>query len=529
MDIANTTHALTRRTLVGAGAAAAALAGLGSLVGRGAVAPQAARADDAKPAIVIGRPADSDNLDPVTCVGNTNIFIFNLILEGLLMTSDDGGSIECCLADSYDISDDGCVYTFHVKEGLVFSDGSAVTAEDWQWTFDRAIQTEDSNWHSCVENIDHVECPDDTTVEVTLKQPAASTLACLAIFELGVQSKAYYDQVGAEEYKNKIIGTGPFQVKEWKRGEYLTLEANPNYREEGVPAAQEVEFKVVADDNSRLIQLQGGDIDAATDLPLSTLSQLEGDANCSPHADASTVTRFMALNTQNEYLANQDVRKALTLATNPQELVDMATYGYGTAIGTIFAPTSEFCDADLAPNTQDLDGAKKLLENAGYGSGFSLGILIRGGNAFESQIATVLAYQWSQIGVTLNIEEAEATSYKERMYGMDFDTLIDYWSDDIQDPAPFMEFVFDFDQAAGFDTNFQQPDDMVALNDQANLETDVEKRKDLYRQIQEGFAEQAVWIPIMALPWQNAVRNDVSGFVQTPLGNYRFAQLTKTA
>ena len=70
---------------------------------------------------------------------------------------------------------------------------------------------------------------------------------------------------------------------------------------------------------------------------------------------------------------------------------------------------------------------------------------------------------------------------------------------------------------------------MVALNDQANLETDVEKRKDLYRQIQEGFAEQAVWIPIMALPWQNAVRNDVSGFVQTPLGNYRFAQLTKTA
>ena len=125
-----------------------------------------------------------------------------------------------------------------------------------------------------------------------------------------------------------------------------------------------------------------------------------------------------------------------------------------------------------------------------------------------------------------------AAAYMESylsMYGMDFDTLIDYWSDDIQDPAPFMEFVFDFDQAAGFDTNFQQPDDMVALNDQANLETDVEKRKDLYRQIQEGFAEQAVWIPIMALPWQNAVRNDVSGFVQTPLGNYRFAQLTKTA
>lgn len=519
----NVSHTINRRSFVAG--SAAALAGLAFVGSAGIQAADAAPTER----LVIGRPTDSDNLDPVTCVGNSNIFIFNLILEGLLMTSDDGSSIECCLAEDYDISDDGLTYTFTVKPGLVFSDGTPVTAADWQWTFDRAIETTDSNWYACVENIDHVECPDDTTVIVTLKQPAASTLANLCIFELGVQSKTYFDKVGAEEYQKSIIGTGPYAVKEWKKGEYLTLAANPNYREAGVPLTAEIEFKVVADDNSRTIQLQGGDIDAAIDLPLSTLAQLEGDPNCVPHADPSTVTRFMALNVANEYLANPDVRRALNMATNPQEIVDMVTYGYGIAIGSIFAPTSEFCDHSLAPNTPDIEGAKALLAQAGYPNGFQIGILIRGGNAFEQQIATILQYEWSQIGVTLTIEEAESTSYKTRMYGMEFDTLIDYWSDDIQDPAPFMNFIFDFSTACGFDTNFEQPAEMVALNDAANLETDLEKRKDLYCQIQQEFANQAIWIPLMALPWQNAVRKDVEGFVQTPLGNYRFAQMSKNA
>ena len=122
---------------------------------------------------MVGRATDSDNLDPVTCVGNANIFVFNLIVEGLVKTSDDGSEILPCLATDWEVSEDGTTYTFNVQEGLLFADGSPVTAADWQCTFDRAIEAEDSNWHMCVENIDHVECPDDTTVIVVTKEPAA--------------------------------------------------------------------------------------------------------------------------------------------------------------------------------------------------------------------------------------------------------------------------------------------------------------------------------------------------------------------
>ena len=206
------------------------LKGTAALAALSALAPAGALADgDSKP-IVIGRAQDSDNLDPVTCVGNTNIFIFNLILEGLVMTSDDGSDIELCLAESYDVSDDGLTYTFKVKEGLTFSDGSPVTAEDWQFTFDRAIQSEDSNWHMCVENLDHVECPDDTTVIVYMKSEAASTLANLCIFTLGVQSKAYFESVGADRYVDGPLGTGAYMIKEWKRGEYMAMTANRGRR-----------------------------------------------------------------------------------------------------------------------------------------------------------------------------------------------------------------------------------------------------------------------------------------------------------
>lgn len=521
--------------LMGATSALAALTGCGGSDDGGADAGAGdSGSGDASSSyaktIVIGRASDSNNLDPVTCVGNINIFIFNLIIEGLLKTTDDGSDIEPCLAeDMPEISDDGLTYTFKVKSGLKFSDGSDVTAEDWKWTFERAMTTEDSNWISTVENIDHVDCPDDTTVIVTFKTPAASALACLCVFELGVQSKAYYDKVGAEEYKNAIIGTGPYMVKEWKKGEYLTLTKNPNYRDPSLPLTEEIEFKVVADDNSRKVQLQGGDIQIATDVPFSTMKELDSDPDVMPHADPSTFTYFLALNVTGKYFGDEKVREAVAAATDPQEVVDMTTYGYGTPIGTIFSTTSEYCDTSLVPNTRDVEKAKSLLAEAGYADGINVTFLVRGGNDFYGQVATVLQSQWKEAGIEVTVDSKESTAYSAARDALEDDLCIDAWSDDIQDPSEFMQFVFDFDTANGYDTGFQQPDDMVALNDAANVETDVEKRKEIYKEIQQKINAQHIFVPLLSVPYQNALRRDITGFVQTPLGNYRFENLAMPA
>lgn len=480
--------------------------------------------------IVLGRPVDSDNLDPVTCIGNVNIFMFNLIIEGLVKTADDSSEIEPCLADSWDVSDDGRTYTFHIKDGLKFSDGSDVTAEDWQWTFERAMGATDSNWYSCVENIESVECPDDTTVVITFKQAAASSLANLSIFEVGVQSKAHFDEVGEAEYVNAgPVGTGAYMLKEWKKGEYMTFEANPNYRVKGEPLAKEVEFVVVADDNSRVIQLQGGDINIADSVPFSSMKQLEGDATCKPDPKPSTMVYWLSLNTGNSYLSDVNVRKALMQATDSEQVVEMVSYGYATAAGTILSTSSAYCDTTLKPPSADVDKAKKMLEDAGYPDGFSLNLLLRGGDATYESIATVIQSQWQEIGVTVNIDTRESTAYSEARTNMDFDLLISGWSDDIPDPTQLMQFVFDFSVAQDYYTGFQQPQEMQDLNDQASVELDEDKRKELYAKIQQGFNDQAIFIPLMNVPWQTCANVNVKNFIQTPMGNYRFEKLTLTA
>ena len=375
------------------------------------------------------------------------------------------------------------------------------------------MQTTDSNWHECVANIDKVECPDDTTVIVTTKVAAASTLANLCIFTLGVQSKAYFDEVGEEKYVDGPIGVGPFVIKEWKKGEYLTMQANPHYRLEGLPLTEEIEFKVVADDAARAIQLQGGDIDATTDLPFSTMMQLESDPNVTPEADPSTMVYWISLNVENEYLANEKVREALFKATDAQQFVDALSYGFATAAGSVLNPTSEYCDLSLQPPVADVEAAKALLAEAGYADGFKLRMLLRGGNATYEQIAMVLTQQWAQIGVTIELDQREATAYTEARKAMDLDIIISGWSDDVQDPTQLMQFIFDFSVNCGYYSNFHQPEDMVALNEQATVEIDVEKRKELYFQIQQGFASEGIFIPLLNTPWNNALRNDVTGWI----------------
>ena len=505
----------------------AALGTLAALAGTG-VNASVAKADPVEK-ITIGRAVDSDDLDPVTCIGNVNIFVFNLLLDGLLKTSDDGSSIEPCLAtDMPEVSDDGKTYTFHVQEGLVFSDGTPVTAEDWEWTFTRAIENEDSNWHMCVENIDHVECPDDTTVIVYTKEEAAATLANLCIFTLGVQSKSYFDKVGEDEYHNCILGTGPYTVSEWKKGEYLTLEANPNYRNADEPITKTVEFKVVADDAARIIQLQGGDIDIATDLSFSGMMQLESDPNITVQPDPSTMVYWLSLNTTSEKLSDPKVREALYVATNAQEFVDTITFGYATPACSIVNPTSEFYYASDQPSG-DVEKAKSLLEEAGVGP-FELNLLIREGNETNNQIGMILMKQWAEIGVTVNLNQLESTAYSAARKDLsNFDMIISGWSDDVSDPAEMMQFVFDYDVTQGYYSGVQFDDEMQQLNSDALVELDEEKRKEDYAQIQQKLREMAIYIPLMVTPWCNAMNSAVTGWVQTPLGNFRFEDLAREA
>ena len=169
------------------------------------------------------------------------------------------------------------------------------------------------------------------------------------------------------------------------------------------------------------------------------------------------------------------------------------------------------------------------MEEAGYAPGeLTFDILYNAGNTFEEQIATLLKAQWGQIGINVELRPEEQGTYLDVFYGMQFDTVIDYWSDDMPDPYQFIQSICVFDLYCGFDTNYQNPR-LEELNALAAVEVDDAKRHEYYDEIQEIIHEAAIFVPLCSEPYGVAIRDNIDGFVQTPLGNYRFNNLVKSA
>jgi len=476
--------------------------------------------------IVIGRLEDSTDLDPVTQDGNPNIWVFNLVLEGLLKTSDDGTTIEPCLADSWDISEDGLTYTFHLKKGVKFSDGTPVTGEDWVWTFLRARDTEESIWNFSLEALEDATAPDDNTLILKLREPWAPFLSDVAMFNVFVQKKAYYEKVGQEAYSQKPIGTGPYIVKEWERGEYLTLERNPYYHIKGLPKTDQVKFVVISDSNTRLLQLESGQIDVATFIPFNKLEELENNPQTKVILFPSTAVKTVVFNHTEKPLDDQRVRLALEYATDKQALLEFILFGYGEVSTTYTTKGNLFFNSDIKDRGYDVDKAKALLAEAGYSDGFETEFLLPSGNPVYEKLAVLLKEQWSKIGVKLNIVAMEAGLAKTSWRSMNYKISVHHWTDDIPDPSQQCGRLFSPEKTNCLWTGWRN-DRSNKLMKQGIRETDIEKREQIYKELQQIYYDEVVEMSMFRIPFQVALRADVEGFVQTPLGNYRFENLVK--
>jgi peptide/nickel transport system substrate-binding protein len=472
-----------------------------------------------KSMITISRPADSDNLDYVTQDGNVNIWMFNLTLEGLVKSSDDGTKIEPMLADKWEISKDMLTYTFHVKKGIKFSDGSAVTGADWVFSLKRAAE-KGTPWAFSLEAIKDVTAPNDETVVITLKQPWAPILADLAMFNASVTSKAYFDKVGLEGFSQKPIGTGPFAIAEWKKGEYIMFEKNQYYWRPGLPKTDQIKVTVVPDDNTRMIQLQAGDVDATTFVPWNRMAELGGVAL------PSTETRYVQMNSTKKVLSDVRVRQALDMATDKAALSKTILFGYGEAAKGFMAKSGPYWNAGLKINSYDVAKAKTLMAAAGYPNGFDVTITVPSGNTVNASIATVLKEQWKKIGVNVTIQTLEAATLTPAYKKLELDITLRAWTNDMVDASQQVDYTCVYANIKNFSTGWDDPKvEKLALD--AKSELDPKKRQAMYYQIQELYQAAMPMITLFHVPYPVAMKKSIKGFVQTPLGNYRFENLEK--
>jgi peptide/nickel transport system substrate-binding protein len=477
--------------------------------------PQAASAEGV---LRIARHQDSTTLDPIMTIQNADIWVMNNMNGLLVRVNREATDVEPDLAERWEISDDGTVYTFHLREGLKFSDGSPLTAKDAKFSLERLRDQEGSVMASMFSIVKSIETPDDRTVVITLNQPSAPFLASLAMFSAAVLPEKAVTAAG-EEFGNNPVGAGAFMLEEWRRGEVIRLKKNPNYWEAGRVKLDGVEWYFIPNDNTRVLKLQAGEVDAIVFIPFNRVNELSGNPDLQVHLDPSTREDHILINHAHKPLDDVRVRQALYHALDRQAIVDAVTFGHGKVANSFVPAGAMFYNPDNPDYPHDPEKAKALLKEAGA-EGLQLTFLLAAGDSVQDQIGVIVKDQLSKVGVDVQIEKQEEGQQWETTVAGEYDISVNYWTNDIIDPDQKATFsVYGDEENRSYYTGYKNPE-VSKLIEQGLVELDRTKREEIYRRIQEIAKRDAHWIDLYYSPFRNASRKNVQNFFQNPMGRF---------
>jgi peptide/nickel transport system substrate-binding protein len=465
-----------------------------------------------------GRNEDSVTFDPVATFYNSDIWLLQSVYEQLLRVAPNGTELEPSLATSWDISPDGLTYTFHLRQGVTFHDGSPMKASDVKFSMERAKNDPNNIWTFTMVALEEVTTPDDATVVAKLNQPWAPFLADIAMFNCAVMPEAWA-KANAQRLPTEMNGTGPFVFVEFKKGEHVLLKKNPAYWDTGLPYLDEIDVIYVADDNARILQLQGGEVDGINGVPTSRVEELSGDSNLQVLQLPSSYSQYIALNHKAEPLDDVNVRQALNYATDKQTLIQVVLFGTGVE-ATSFMPRGALYWNDELPGFPfDLDKAKDYLSKSKVPSGFSIELQYLAGAAEIEQLSAAIKDMWAKIDVDVSIAPTEMTTFNDNFTNETFQAMATYWTNDIIDPDELVAFAVEPKTADAFHTGWSNAE-AVDLAAKGRAEQDPEKRKQMYFRIQELFNQDASMVLLYNKPFINVLTKKVHDFEQPPTGQY---------
>ena len=369
--------------------------------------------------ITIGMQLEPPGLDPTAgAAAAIDEVVYANVFEGLTRFAPDG-SVVPGLAESWTISQDGLTYTFDLRDGVTFHDGTAMTAEDVVFTLNRARADGSLNAQPALfEAIETVTALDDLTVEVTLGQPTGAFL-----FNMAWGDAVIVAPETAGGNATNPVGTGPFRFVEWVEGDRVDLARYDGYW--GDPVALEtVTMRFIADPNAAFAAMMAGDLDAFPVFPApELLAQFEADPRFNVIVGSTEGETILAMNNAQAPLNDIRVRRAISHAINRQDIIDGAMFGYGTPIGTHFAPHNpDYVDL-TANSAYDPDLARALLAEAGA-EDLTLRLMLPP-PSYARRGGEIIAAQLREVGIATEISNLEWAQWLEQVFrGHDFDLTI---------------------------------------------------------------------------------------------------------
>lgn len=466
-----------------------------------------------KEKVVIGTSAQIATTDPQAQSNLQHDQMFKMTHDRLVDYNSSEAVIVPELAESWTISDDGLVYTFNLVKNAVFHDGSPFTAKDVVFTitrgFDSAVVV------AKLKSLESIEATDDYTVVMKLKAPNVDWLMNLSncVFCMLSESACTKDPVDGPS-----IGTGAWIIKDFSSSNYVTMIRNDNYWGE-LPVTKEVTLRYIAEDATRLIALQNGEIDMCIDPSTNELYFIEDDAKLDVVEYQSSTSTFFCFNTSKEPGNNKALRLAIAHAINYDDVIIAATNGYATRADHFWGPNTFGYDEAIVPYTYDLELAKKYMEEAGYpNGGVTIHVLVNGSERMTA--LQVIQSQLKAIGVEIVIEEVDsagissATTFAAPTHeAMLYYTSWNYEGDDCR-----RMFYTDSNVNKAHYVN----QEVIDLVDEAVTISEPEARNEIYSKIQNIIHEDAPWIPLYFGTKFVAINKNLSGVIYEPNQRHDF-------
>ncbi|APX88530.1 ABC transporter substrate-binding protein [Brevirhabdus pacifica] len=468
--------------------------------------------------LVVGQIAEPKALDPAAVTAVNDFRILMNVYDGLVRYKDGTLEVEPALATEWSISEDGTEYTFTLRDGVTFHDGSAFDAEAVKFNFDRMLDENHPFYDTgpfplsfFFSAIDKVEAVDPKTVKFVLKEPYAPFLSNLAYPTGLIVSPASVEKHGSDFGRNPS-GTGPFKFAEWRPNEAVVVEANPDYWD-GAPKLQAVVFRPITDASTRTAEMLAGGIDLMVEVPPVALSQFQGETY-TLHEQAGPHLWFLILNAKEGPFADKLVRQAANYAINKEAIVNEVLEGTAEVAAGPTPPAFAWAyNENLTPYAYDPDKARELIAEAGADGAELTFYVTEGGSGMLDPVAmgTAIQADLEAVGFDVKIETYEWNTFLGEVNpGLEgkADMAEMAWMTNDPDTLPFLALRSEaFPDKGGFNSGYYSNPEVDALLEKARRATDQEERADLYKQMQEIVHEDAPWV--FVANWkQNAVTSD---------------------
>jgi peptide/nickel transport system substrate-binding protein len=439
----------------------------------------------AQPNLVLQSAAEPPGLDLTATPASATAGVIFYNVQEALVKVDRHGKLVPWLAEKWHTSDNKN-YTFFLKRGVRFHNGRELKAADVKFVFDRAMNPETK--HPAIkqyEAIRDIIVRDDYSITFALKNTTANFLLTMAR-----QGSVIYPREAVDTLKSEPIGTGPYKLGEWVRGDRIVLVKNPDYHVKGLPKLDRVTFRFIPDPNAALAALKAGDVDAALfGLGPEHIPDLQKDPRFQVINGETTNDVIMSMNNSRKPFTDVRVRRAVTYGINKPDVVKGAMFGFGRVLGSNVDPLNPYFVDMSGAMPYDPAKAKKLLAEAGYPNGFESVLKVAPQYYYTVRTGEVLADQLQKVGLRIKIEQIEwgqwlSRVWKEAEYDLTIIGHAEAW--DIANYAN-PKYYFRYDSAE-FQKLFQESE--VTIDDKA--------RRELYVKMQKKLVEDApvVWLYI---------------------------------